>query len=251
MPARTGQSPQPPRTPEEAERLLRQGEICGLELIPWASNYTFAATLALADGANYLGVYKPRRGEIPLYDFPTGTLYRREVAAHRAAQALGWDLIPLTIIRDGPHGIGSIQLFIDADEQFDVLNDDGGLDHPRLQRLTLFDFLANNADRKAGHILRGKDGRVWGIDNGLTFNEVPKLRTVLWHYQGQRVPEDILTELEEFATDSKRLGAARAELEELLQPQEVAGFFERLERVLAHRRFPIPSHRRAVPWPLY
>ena len=242
--------PRQPRSLEEAERLLCQGEFGGLELIPWASNYTFAATLSLPDGPSYVGIYKPRRGEIPLYDFPSGTLYRREVAAYRAGCGLGWDLIPLTVVRSGPHGVGSLQLFVEADESWDVLRAQD-LDRGAIQRLTLFDFLTNNADRKAGHILRGRDGRLWGIDHGLTFNEEPKLRTVLWQYEGQSLPEEILTELEEFATHPNRPEALRAELLELLEPVEVQGFFDRLERALLVRRFPAPGARRHVPWPLY
>src|SRR2546423_723132 len=140
MPGRPGKAPRRPPTEEAAVRLLCEGEFRGLELVPWASNYTFAATLGLDDGSVYVGIYKPRRGEIPLYDFPDGTLYRREVAAYRVAIALGWDLIPLTVIRDGPHGIGSLQLFVEADARYDVLRDDGS-NEPAIQRMTLFDFL--------------------------------------------------------------------------------------------------------------
>ena len=247
--ARRQRSAQQPQSLEQAQRLLCEGEFQGLELIPWASNYTFAATLVLPD-LTYVGVYKPRRGEIPLYDFPDGTLYRREVAAYRAARALGWDLIPITVTRSGPHGIGSLQLLVEADSNWDALHG-GDQNEPDLQRLTLFDFLVNNADRKAGHILRGFDGHVWAIDHGLTFNEDPKLRTILWQHQGQAVPEEIVTELEEFATDPRRPAELRAELEQLLHPAEVEGFFERLDRVLALRRFPTPGARRHVPWPLY
>src|SRR5581483_8462142 len=183
MPKRSREMPKRPMSREQAERLLREGTFVGIELIPWASNYTFAASLMLPNGDCYMGIYQPRRVEIPLYDFPTGTLYRREVAAYRAARALGWDLVPLTVMRNGPHGIGSVQLFIEADARYDVLRDDGAHE-AAIQRLTLFDFLTNNADRKAGHVLRGHDDRVWGIDHGLTFNEEPKLRTILWQYQG-------------------------------------------------------------------
>jgi uncharacterized repeat protein (TIGR03843 family) len=250
MAGRPGKAPRRPASDEDARRLLCEGEFRGLELVPWASNYTFAATLALPDGAVYVGIYKPCRGEIPLYDFPDGTLYRREVAAYRAARALGWDVIPLTVVRTGPHGIGSLQLFVEADPRYDVLRDDGS-NQAAIQRLTLFDFLANNADRKAGHVLRGHDGRLWGIDHGLTFNTEPKLRTVLWQQQGEPIPQDLLAELQEFADDSERGVALRGELGGLLQRAEVDGFFERLDRVLALRRFPSPGLRRHVPWPLY
>ncbi len=249
MAGRQRSTPQPPRTREEAERLLCEGEFNSIEIIPWASNYTFAATLSLPEGATYVGIYKPLRGEIPLYDFPDGTLYRREVAAYRACRALGWDLIPLTVVRSGPHGVGSLQLFVEADAGWDVLY--GESDEHDLQRLVMFDFLTNNADRKAGHVLRSHDGRIWAIDHGLTFNEEPKLRTVLWQFQGQPIPDDLMTELEDFGTDPRRPCELRVELEQLLEPVEVDGFFARLDRVLARRRFPAPTNRRHVPWPLY
>src|SRR5690606_34583588 len=146
------------------------------ELIPWGSNYTFAAALVDQQGGRCLAVYKPRRGEAPLYDFPSGTLFLRERAAYLAARLLGWDFIPPTIIRTGPHGIGSVQLFVEAEENahyFEFHRQRAA----ELQSMALFDLLVNNADRKAGHCLLGKDGRVWGIDHGLTFHHLPKLRT--------------------------------------------------------------------------
>src|SRR5215475_5521703 len=142
-----------------------------------------------------LGIYKPRRGEAPLWDFPDGTLYKRERAAFVLSEALGWQLVPPTVIRDGPNGIGTMQLYIhhrqeDADyfslrEQYQC----------EVQRMALFDLIANNTDRKAGHCLRGEDGRIWGIDHGLTFHHHPKLRTVIWDFGGEPIPEHFLADI--------------------------------------------------------
>ncbi len=147
--------------------------------MPWSSNATFLVELVL-DGAITLAIYKPERGERPLWDFPSG-LYKREIAAYLLSEALGWGLVPLTIARDGPYGEGSFQLFVDADfeQHFFTLVEDTA-HHDRLRRMCVFDLLANNADRKSGHCLLGPDGAVYGIDNGLTFHVEPKLRTVIW-----------------------------------------------------------------------
>src|SRR3954462_15225982 len=141
---------EPAPFPEDPFTLLLHGTIEGIELIPWGSNYTFAAVLRGDDGACCYGVYKPRRGEVPLRDFPSGTLYKREVAAFRFATALGWDVIPPTVVREeGPHGVGSLQLYVEprqgAGGQYDRLRDSHRCD---LQRMALFDLLTNNADRK-------------------------------------------------------------------------------------------------------
>src|SRR4051794_18165544 len=166
--------------PPDVHALLRDGEIAGLELIPWGSNYTFCATIR-CDERECLGVYKPLRGERPLWDFPSGTLYRREYAAYLVSQAIGWPFIPLTLIRDGPHGVGAMQLFVDA-EPARSMREIQDPDELRLARIAAFDFITNNADRKAGHILRDSSGDFWGIDQGLCFNVDPKVRTVLIHY---------------------------------------------------------------------
>ena len=235
---------------DDVHGLLARGEVLACEVIPWSSNYTFAARLAVAGHPDFLVVYKPRRGEIPLYDFPDGTLYKRERAAYLTSRALGWDFIPPTIIRDGPHGIGSVQLFIDPEPRADFFR---FKNHHRaeLQRIALFDWIANNADRKASHCLKARDGRIWGIDHGLTFNTVPKLRTVIWDYAGEPIPGPLLRQLEEFQRNPARVAALRRQLEELLTRHEVETFFKRIDVALEHRRYPEMTSRRSVPWPWF
>ncbi len=233
---------------EDVLHLLQSGEMGECELIPWGSNYTFAARLE-CDGVSTIGVYKPMRGEAPLWDFPSGTLYRREHAAWVVSQLLGWDFIPPTVIRDGQHGIGSVQLFIECDDS-DFFH--FRADHcAELQRMCLFDVVANNADRKAGHCLKGCDGRLWGIDHGLTFNVQTKLRTVIWDYGGEPIPQPLLDDLMDFRTDSARLRELYARLDGCLAKDELAVFLKRIDLVLEHPVFPQPYSRRAVPWPLY
>lgn len=193
-------------------------------------------------------IYKPTLGERPLDDFPTGSLTRREVAAWLASEAIGWDIVPPTVLRDGPFGEGMVQAFVDADETVDVVamvvDDD-----PRLRRMAVFDAAINNTDRKGGHILPIDGGRhVHGVDHGVTFSVVPKLRTVLWGWRGEPFEADETAGLE-------RLGQAlggdlRDELRDLLHPREVAATERRVERLLADGRFPFPSPTwPAVPWP--
>jgi hypothetical protein len=236
-----------PLVPPEVDELLRQGEIVGCELIPWGSNYTFCATIRHADREG-MGVYKPRKGERPLWDFPSGTLYRREYAAFLASQAIGWPFIPPTIIRDGPHGIGSVQLFVEAEPPRAIreLQDPADLS---LARIAAFDFITNNADRKAGHLLRDAAGKLWGIDQGLCFNVDPKVRTVLIHYCGQPVPSQVLTELGAFRADAPRLNGLLGALQVGLEQDEVEVFLRRLDRLLERGVYPSVDGRRGVPWP--
>ena len=161
----------------------------------WSSNATFLVNATL-DDVEVPAVYKPQRGERPLWDFPEGTLCNREVAAYELSDALGWSIVPETVLRDGPYGIGMVQRFVDHDPDdhyFTLL--EAHLDD--FQRFAAFDVLANNADRKGGHCLQAKfDGHIWGIDHGLTFNAVDKLRTVIWDFAGEPVPDGILATVE-------------------------------------------------------
>jgi phosphoinositide 3-/4-kinase-like protein len=243
---------EPAPFPQDPFLLLERGTIQGVELIPWGSNYTFAALVRdeRAGGFCY-AVYKPRRGEVPLRDFPSGTLYKREVAAYRLAACLGWDIVPPTIIREeGPHGIGSLQLYIepraDAAGQFDKLRETHRCE---LQRMAVFDLLANNADRKGGHCLLDIHGHVWGIDHGLTFHQIPKLRTVIWEYCGEPIPADLLECLASMRADEHRVAALYAELEPLLSRAEMDALFERWDRLLLNPCFPQLDPYRNVPWP--
>ena len=192
-------------------------------------------------------VYKPVRGERPLDDFPDGTLARREVAAHLVSQATGWAIVPPTVMRDGPFGEGMVQLWIDVDESVDVVamvvEDD-----PRLRRIALFDAVVNNTDRKGGHLLPVPGGHVFGVDHGVCFSPVPKLRTVLWGWRGEPIEPDEVAVLERLR--ESLVGELGDELRGLLLPVEVAATIRRTDRLLATRRFPWPSPGwPAVPWP--
>jgi uncharacterized repeat protein (TIGR03843 family) len=232
-----GAREQPPLP--ERSTLLRCGEITAYEVVPWGSNYTFLVALADGEGEpRTIGIYKPRQGEAPLWDFPDGTLYRREYAAYRLSNWLGWDLVPETIIReDGPYGVGTVQLYIEPEEEthYFSLRETHGDD---LRRMALFDLIVNNADRKGGHLFKGKDGKVYGIDHGLTFNTQPKLRTVIWDYTGQPIPDKLLGDLDRRFSDPDAVAALRAELEPLLAKAEIDRFFNRVGRVLKTRTYP-------------
>lgn len=252
-------SNQPPgeQIPVEGRRLasyeavltmLEEGEIEDCNLIPTGSNYTFSATVSANGSGKLAAIYKPARGERPLWDFPRGTLHHRERAAYLASQLLGWPLIPPTVVRDGPLGAGSVQLFVPTEDRWDF-NDLLRKHRRALQEIAVFDLVANNADRKAGHCLLGVDGRVWSIDHGLTFNVDPKLRTVLWDYCGEAVPKRLLGDLEALRDEP----AKRDELTRLLEPHldgdEIAALFRRVERLLRVRKFPQLDDRN-IPWPL-
>lgn len=233
---------------EELNAILLQGKFGGLKLIPWGSNYTFVAPLCdEATGQEYAVIYKPMRGEAPLWDFPNGTLYKREYCAYLVSRALGWNFVPPVVVRDGPHGIGTVQLFVDVDERRQYYDFQETHAH-ELKRIAIFDFITNNADRKAGHCLLGSNNMIWAIDHGICFNHVPKLRTVIWDFAGQPIPDDICQDLIALATDSLRLSRLRAELEEWLDRREIELFFERLEYLLNNPQFPGLTSRRQIPW---
>ena len=229
--------------------ILREGEITACQPLPRGSNYVYLTTLKW-NGTDLRAIYKPRRGETPLYDFPDGTLYQRERAAYLVSQALEWCLIPPTIIREGPHGIGMLQWFVaaqtpDYDRFFDKHLDD-------FKRVAVFDWLVNNADRKGGHCLEGLDGRLWFIDHGLTFNVAPKLRTIIWDFSGQPVPSELLADLETLLPELEDNGALTEALDELLAPEEIEALRGRLAYILKRPVYPdsFGSYRR-TPWPPY
>lgn len=228
--------------------LLAEGEIDLQGQLPWSSNYSFLANVR--DGRlACVAVYKPQRGERPLWDFPDGTLCLREYATFIVSQALGWELVPPTVLRNGPYGLGSIQLFVDADpdDHFFNLREEHSAD---FQRVALFDVLINNADRKGGHCLRDRFGHLWCIDHGLTFNAQPKLRTVIWDYAGQPIPPKMLDDLEALKTRLRNSNGIRQTLERLLSPREIEALQARLDQLLKTGRFPKPGPGRNVPWPL-
>jgi hypothetical protein len=229
---------------------LTRGEIEVEGLIPWSSNATLLVTVRDGDLAT-LAVYKPQGGERPLWDFEYGSLGMREVAAYLVCQSLGWSLIPPTVLRRGPHGLGSVQFFVDAQQDAHFFTiEENPVYASDLQKLAAFDVIANNTDRKSGHCILDKQGRLWAIDNALTFHHEPKLRTVIWNYAGQPVPAGILADLcslDELLTGESQLGQA---LVQLLSEREVAALRQRLRRLIKAGHFPEPGPGRVVPWPL-
>jgi hypothetical protein len=224
-----------------------RGEISDYDLLPFGSNYTFICIVRDGD-EEHLAVYKPRRGEIPLWDFPEGTLYRREYAAYLLSEEAGWPFIPPTVIRTGPLGVGSLQAYVDCDPEANCFTF-GPDRRAEVQRIALFDCVANNADRKAGHCLLGRDGKVWAIDHGLTFHQLPKLRTVIWDFAGQPIPDRLLSDL---AATRQRLVPGSAfgrTLERVLSRPEVSALVARIDSLLSRPFFPKPNSHRCVPWP--
>jgi uncharacterized repeat protein (TIGR03843 family) len=216
-----------------------------------ATNASFVAQLAGPGGGPAVRVvYKPTRGERPLDDFPYGSLAARERSAYLLSEASGWKVVPPTIIRDGPFGPGMVQLWMDVDPEADVVDLVNTADS-RLRRIALFDAIANNADRKAGHLLPLPSGLVQGVDHGICFAAAPKLRTVLWAWRGDDLEPDELTAVEGLAA-ALGGGALGVELGMLLTRAEVAATRRRARVLLSTRRFPQPDPRRpAIPWPPY
>jgi hypothetical protein len=238
--------PMPVLLLDEAITLLSEGE---LELVGrlWASTNNAMLCLARREGLEAACIYKPVVGERPLGDFPDYTLARREVAAFTVSRATGWEIVPPTVLRDGPFGEGMVQLWIKADDAEDpvalVVNED-----PRLRRMAAFDAAVNNTDRKAGHLVPVPGGHVYGVDHGVTFSPVPKLRTVLWAWRGQPFNDEELAVLRALRLGLD--GSLGTELRALLDPIEVAATVRRIDRLLEAGVFPQPDPRwPALPWP--
>jgi hypothetical protein len=192
-------------------------------------------------------VYKPRRGERPLDDFPRGTLGNRERAAYLLSDATGWQIVPPTVLRDGPYGPGMVQAWIEVDPEADVLEMVMTGDE-RLRPIALFDAISNNADRKGGHLLPVESGAIYGVDHGICFNVDPKLRTVLWAWRGSRLSDDELAVVERVSSGLDV--TLRGALCELLDEEEVLATARRARTLLDTARFPEPDPTRpAVPWP--
>jgi hypothetical protein len=216
--------------------------------LPWSSNYTLLAKVVL-NGTQGLAVYKPRRGERPLWDFPDGSLCLREVATFLVSQALGWGFVPPTILRDGPHGLGSVQLYIasDPDEHYFTLQNRFG---EEFRHVAIFDYVINNADRKAGHCLLGVDERIWVVDHGVTFHRLPKLRTVIWDFAGDLIPDVIMDDLRTLQADLQTESPLNNALTRLLSPGELQALRRRVADLLHSGIFPRPDpSRRHTPWP--
>lgn len=213
-------------------------------------NYTFLVKVQPEGGESFLAVYKPQQGEQPLWDFPENTLAHRETAAFLVSQALGWDLVPPTVYRgDGPFGSGSLQFFVDHDPNHHYFNFTDQ-DFQALRPVVLFDLLINNADRKGGHMIFGEDDQLWLIDHGLCFNVEEKLRTVIWDFAGEPIPEDLCATLNNFRHKLTSPSPLLDELEEHLSSEEIAALITRTEALLPCKHFPYPPQdRRAYPFP--
>jgi uncharacterized repeat protein (TIGR03843 family) len=254
--------------------LLRTGEISVQGRLVDASNATLFCEIA-GHGTQARCVYKPVAGERPLWDFPDGTLAARETAAYVVSEALGWGVVPPTVLRDGPFGPGMCQLWVEVDEAVELVDvvppravPDGWLhvldalgtggepvvlghaDDPRLRRMAVLDVVLNNADRKGGHVLPGPDGVVRGVDHGVCFHVEPKLRTVLWGWAGTPLTEDEVVVLESFSVAlDEELGA---ELRALLSAPEVNAVRRRVVRLLREGHLPYPVEGwPAIPWPAF
>jgi hypothetical protein len=232
----------------DAGEVLARGELEVLGRMPWASNATLLA-MARADGVEVQAIYKPRRGERPLWDFPSGTLCQREAATYELSDALGWGLVPPTVLRDGPLGVGMVQRFVDHDpeEHYFTLLDEHA---DRFRQFAVFDVLVNNADRKGGHCIRSRpDGAIVGIDHGLTFHPAWKLRTVIWDFAGEAVSPRLADDVCRVAVDVD--GPLGARLTPLISTLEVDAVRERANELVGTGRLPDPDPGyHSLPWPL-
>ncbi len=212
--------------------------------MPYSSNATFLVSITLQD-KTVQAIYKPMRGEKPLWDFAPG-LHRREVAAYRLSEAMGLNCVPPTVLRDGPNGEGSVQLLIEAnpDEHYFTLFEQRQDLHDQFRAMCALDIVANNTDRKSGHVLVDKDQHVWGIDHGLCFAEDFKIRTVIWEFGGEVLPQSIRQAVEPLITN------VPLEVATLLTTQEVLAISERAKWLIDGAAFPVDPSGRHYPWPL-
>jgi len=232
----------------EADLVIAQtlihGELTVVGRMPWSSNGTFLCEVRCGEDVRQ-AIYKPRRGERELWDFPSG-LHQREVAAYELSRALGWDLVPVTVHREGPFGLGSLQDVVDADfeQHYYTLYEDEA-HHPALRAMCAFDLVGNNTDRKSGHVLLGRDGRIRGIDHGLMFHHEFKLRTVIWEFGGEPVPDALTADL----TALLERGLPE-DLASLLDVFERDALLTRARAMVDAAWFPIDTSGRRYPWPL-
>lgn len=244
-------APKPNKTlpSDQISDMLIHGEIHVVGRFVWGSNYTFLVEVRHS-GETLSAVYKPSRGERPLWDFDHGTLAAREVAAYLTSRSLNWDLAPETVLRsDGPAGPGSLQFYVDADVERHYFTF-AEAEKQRLRPLAVFDLLINNADRKGGHILMGRGGHIWSIDHGVCFHQEDKLRTVIWDFAGEAIPEEILKDVHSFLgllTNDENL---RLEYENLLSKGEIRALIRRTRRLLRNPCFPQLTAQWSYPWPL-
>jgi hypothetical protein len=228
---------------------IESGALELLGLLPNSSNYTFLARATPSPpGDPTLAVYKPHRGESPLWDFPEGSLGRREVAAYLVSVALGWPNVPPTVLREGPEGPGSVQLFVpfEPQEHYFTLQERFP---DAFRAIAVFDLVVNNADRKGGHCLLGEDGRIWAIDHGVCFHEHAKLRTVIWEFMDEPIPQALVDTLGGFGRALDAGTSWRERLAPLLAEEELAAMTRRVEAIVADPVYPTPVGERPYPWP--
>ena len=234
---------------ERARELLRGGDVDVLGRMPWSSNATFLVNLSDGDD-ELMAIYKPQRGERPLWDFPRGTLCNRELAAREVSESLGWGIVPDTVLRDGPAGIGMMQRFVEHDPEehyFTLLEEHADV----FRRMAAFDVVINNTDRKGGHCLRGlADGRIFGIDHGVSFHTQWKLRTVIWEFGGESIPADVCSDLHRFV-EQLQSGPGCEHLKQSLDRFELDALRARTEHLLATGVLPqADDDYHCYPWPM-
>lgn len=215
----------------------------------WGSNYTFAVDVN--DGVRSLqAVYKPTRGERPLWDFPRATLAHREVAAFLVSEALGWGFVPATVFRtDGPIGPGSLQLHVEHDPEYNYFSFNR-VDKERLRPVAVFDYLINNADRKGSHILIDQQGKLWLIDHGISFHQEQKLRTVIWDFAGEEIPDRLCSDLVAFESQMQEGTHFRDQLRQYLIAIEIEALAKRTRFLITSKKYPDPHpNQRPYPWP--
>lgn len=229
--------------------ILQNGELELEGEFLWGSNSTFYITVSLNDGV-WKAVYKPVRGERPLWDFPPHTLAKREVAAYLVSQSLGWELVPPTVFRKkGPFGAGSVQLYIAHDPEYHFFTFTSQ-DRQRLRPVVTFDLVVNNADRKGSHVVVDRQGHIWCIDHGICFHEQEKLRTVLWDFAGESIPQDLVEDLVHLDHELQSEVTWVKELRYYLSNAEIAAMQRRIKTLVREPVFPAPPEdRRPYPWP--
>ena len=239
----------PPSQENNILTVLEEGQLTIRGEFVWGSNYTFL-TQVEHEGYTTDAVYKPIRGERPLWDFPSASLAWREVAAYRVSEALGWELVPPTVYRqDGPAGPGSIQLFIEHDPEYHYFNLTDA-DKERLRPVAVFDILINNADRKGSHLLFDPDEHLWLIDHGVSFHQEDKLRTTIWDFAGEPIPPKFLSDIETVQQALTTNSTLISVLQECLSPNEISAMGKRAEHLIATGQYPSPDPNRLVyPWP--
>jgi uncharacterized repeat protein (TIGR03843 family) len=228
---------------------MQEGELTVTGQFMQSSNYTFLCQVRCLD-MEFKAVYKPQKGETPLWDFPKGSLGKREVAAYLLSESLGWDLVPPTIFRrKAPLGRGALQVFVDNDPNRHYFSFDEKT-HLRLKPTMLFDLLINNADRKGGHILLDAEDHLWLIDHGTCFHTEFKLRSVVWDFSGQTIPDTLMGDLQRLENDLAEYGKIKKELIHLLSESELHALQKRITILRQLKTFPFPDkNRRTIPWP--